>query len=170
MSQTKEQKKETVEKLKENIDKQKSIVFVAYEGLKASDIFNLRKILKKAGCSFIIAKKTLLNIALKERKINLNTRELEGQVGLIFGLENEVSSAKLSYKFQKENGNLKILGGFFENNIISAENVLELAKIPSKQELLAKFVGTISAPISGFANVLQGNIKGLISVLAKAKK
>ena len=169
MPQTKEQKKEIIEKLKENIDKQKSIVFVAYEGMKASDIFDLRKTLKKAECSLVIAKKTLLNIALKEKKINLDAKELKGQIGLIFGLEDEISPAKLSYKFQKENGNLKILGGFFKNGIITAENVIELAKLPSKQELIARFIGSISSSISGLANVLEGNIKGLINVLTKAK-
>ena len=71
--------------------------------------------------------------------------------------------------FSEKNENLKILGGFLENEFRSREEVVVLAKIPSKQELLAKVIGSIKAPISGFANVLQGNIKGLVYLLSNIK-
>jgi len=170
MAQTKEQKKESLENLKENIDKQKSMVFVAYEGLKASDILELKKILKEAGCKFSVVKKTLLNLALKEEKIDFNSRELEGQLGLVIGFEDEVSAAKLSHQFSKKNNNLKILAGVFENEIVDKDKVVALAQIPSRSELLAKLVGSLNSPISGLASVLQGNIKGLIYTLNAIKK
>ena len=170
MPQTKKQKKETVQKIEKNIDEQKSIIFVSYKGLKAPDIFNFKKMLKEMGCSFLVAKKTLLNIAFKNKKIDFDAKELDGQIGLIFGFEDEINPAKAAFKFQKEKENLKILGGFFEEKIIMPENVIELAKIPSKQELLAKVVGSISSPISGFANVLQGNIRNLVYALSAIKK
>lgn len=170
MAQTKEQKQKKLEQIRESIDKQKSMVFAAYEGLKAADAFNLRKILKQAGCKMIVAKKTLFNLALKEKKIDLNAKNLKGQIAVVFGFEDEVSPAKLSYKFSKEKESLKILGGFFENKIIDKENVLALAQIPSRQELLSKVVGSIASPISGFVNVLQGNLRGLVCVLSKIKK
>jgi len=65
--------------------------------------------------------------------------------------------------------NLKILGGFLENKFVEAEKIIELAKLPTREELLARLVGSISAPISNFINVLEANIKGLIYVLTKAK-
>lgn len=170
MAKTKEQKKEDVKKLTENIDKQKSMIFVAYEGLKAPDMFELRKRLKGAGCKIAVVKKTLLKIVLKNKKIDFDVEGLAGQIGLVFGFEDEISPAKLSYKFSKENNNLKILGGFFENKIIDAQEVIALAQIPSKQELLAKVVGSISSPVSGFVNVLQGNIKNLVFALSQIKK
>lgn len=170
MAQTKEQKKEIIEKLKENIDKQKSMIFVAYEGLKAQEIFDFRKTLKEASCKFIVAKKTLFNIALENKGINLDVNNLQGQIGLIFGFEDEISPAKLTYKFQRQNENLKILGGFFENNVVDSENIIELAQIPSREELLAKVVGSISSPIRKFNNVLQGNIRGLVCALSQINK
>jgi len=100
---------------------------------------------------------------------DFDSREFEGQLGLVLGFEDEVSAAKLSHQFAKKNANLKILGGFFENEMIGLEKVTALAQIPSREELLAKFVGSISSPISGFANVLQGNIKGLIYALNAIK-
>jgi large subunit ribosomal protein L10 len=169
MPQTKEQKQKSLKDIKEGVDKQKSMVFVAFEGLKTSDILELKKNLKEAGCKFLVVKKTLFNLALKDKKIDFDSREFEGQLGLVLGFEDEVSAAKLSHQFAKKNANLKILGGFFENEMIGLEKVTALAQIPSREELLAKFVGSISSPISGFANVLQGNIKGLIYALNAIK-
>jgi len=169
MPKTKEQKKEILKKLKENFDKQKSMVFSSYQGLKAADIFNFRRVLKQAGCNIVVAKKTLFNLALKEKKIDFDAKNLEGQIALIFGFEDEVTPAKLAYKFSKEKENLKILAGFFENKIINKEEVLALAQIPSKQELLSKVVGCIASPISGLVNVLQGNIRNLVYALSQIK-
>jgi len=169
MALTKEQKQKIVEELKENIDKQKSMVFVAIEGLKAADLFDLRKRLKAADCLLIVAKKTLLDIAFKERKVGIEPEKLAGQLALVFGFKDQISPAKIPYNFSLENKNLKILGGFYENKLRDAEEIITLARIPSREELLAGLVGSISAPISGFVNVLQANIKGLMTVLAKAK-
>jgi len=170
MPQTKEQKKNTLGKITESFDKQKSMVFVNYKGLKASDLFNLRKALKNAGCKIIVAKKTLLDIALKDKKINFNIKDLEGQIALIFGFEDEISPVKTSYNFSKQNENLKILAGYFENNVIDSNEVIALAQIPSRQELLAKVVSSIFSPVSGFVNVLQGNIRSLVYTISQIKQ
>jgi len=163
-------KKEVIiESLKEKISKQKSIVFVAVEKIKAEELFDLREKLKTDDCLLTVSKKTLLNKAFEDKKTEIGFKQLDGQVGLIFGFKEEIAPAKISYNFKKENKNLKILGGFFGNKFMEAEEVIILAKLPSRKELLAKLVGSISSPMSGFANVLQGNIKGLITVLAKAK-
>jgi len=165
----KEQKQEIIKDLKEKIDKQKSMVFVGIKGLKAKDVFNLRENLKKADCLLKVVKKTLFNIALKEKKLKIDGKKLEGEAGLVFGFGDEISPAKTAYQFSLKNENLKILGGVFENKFIEKENVINLAKIPSKQELYSKVVGSIASPISGFINVLLGNIKGLINILTKIK-
>ena len=169
MPLNKEQKKNIVKELKDNIAKQKAVVFVSVKGLKASELFDLRKQLKESNCLLSVAKKTLLKIAFKENKIELNEKELEGQIALIFGFEDEIAPAKTAYNFSLKNENLKILGGFLENQLRNMEEIIILAKIPSKQELLAKFIGSIKAPMSGFVNVLQGNIKGLVYVLSQIK-
>lgn len=169
MALTKEQKQKIVEKLKENIAQQKSMVFVAMEGLKAKELFDLRKRLKAADCLLIVAKKTLLDVAFKEKKVGIDPEKLAGQVALVLGFKDQISPAKIPYNFSLENKNLKILGGFYENKLRDAEEIITLAKIPSREELLARVVGSISAPISGFVNVLQANIKGLIYILKQAK-
>jgi len=169
MALTKEQKKNIIEKLKQSIAQQKTVVFVAIDGLKTTNLFDLRKKLKQDNCLLTVAKKTLLSIAFKQSKMEFDVKELEGELALIFGFGDEIMPAKIAYQFSKKNKNLKILAGFFENEIKTAEEMIILAKIPSKEELLAKIIGSIKAPISGFVNVLQGNIKGLIYVLTQIK-
>ena len=172
MALTKKQKKEILDDLKDKIAQQKAIVFVDYTGLKVKDLSKLRKKLRESDSLFRVAKKTLLRIAFKDSKSSLadEVEKLEGQIGIIFGFEDEISPAKISYKFSKDIENLKILGGSVEGNFIGREQVLELAKIPGREELLGRLVGSISAPASNLVSVLQGNIKGLIFALSAIKK
>ena len=170
MALNKEQKENIVEKLKQSIAKQKAMVFVAIEGLKTTELFDLRKELKQDDCLLTVVKKTLLGMAFKQSKIELDVKELKGELALVFGFGDEIRPAKIAYQFSKKNKSLKILGGFFENEVKTAEEIIILARIPSREELLAKIVSSISSPISGFINVLQGNIKGLVYVLSAIKK
>ncbi len=169
MALTKVQKEKVINDLKEKIAKQKAVVFAVITGLKVKDLANLRKDMKKKDCELKVAKKTLISSAFKQKKIDVNIKKLEGEIALGFGYKDEVLPFKTLYEFSKGNENLKILGGFFEDKFRSAEEIIALAKIPSKQELFAKVVGSISSPISGFVNVLQGNIKGLVYVLTQIK-
>jgi large subunit ribosomal protein L10 len=169
MALTKEQKKNIVKELNENIANQKAMVFVSVKGLKASELFDLRNQLKESDCLISVIKKTLLSIAFKENKIEIDEESLAGQVALVFGFKDEITPAKISYQFSLKNENLEILGGFIENEFKTVEEIITLAKTPSKEELLARIIGSIKAPISGFANVLQGNIKGLVYVLTQIK-
>ena len=169
MPLTREQKQKHIEDLKEKVDRQKAMIFVAIDGLKAEELFELRKRLKGADCLLTVAKKTLTNIVFKEKKLNLDAKKLKGQFALIFGFKDEISPAKIPYEFSLKNKNLKILGGFFENKIREIEEVIELAKIPSKEELLTRIVGSIKAPMVNLVNVLQGNIKGLVYLLNAIK-
>ncbi len=161
---TKEQKKKLVEDLSEKIKSAKSVVFADFRGLKVKDLSELKKELRKSDSSFRVSKKTLMNIALKEAGIEYNTKELEGQIAISFSAD-EITAAKIIDIFAKKNENIKILGGILGEKILDSTQVKALAKLPGKDELLAKLVGTINAPISGFVNVLAGNLRGLVQVL-----
>lgn len=169
MALTKIQKQRIIEDLKEKTSKQKAMVFADFTGLRVKDLSDLRKKLKAAGNELKVVKKTLLKLVLKEKKVEMKVEELKGEVAVIFGFKDELSPAKITYQFGEGNLNLKILGSFFENEFKNAEETIILAKLPAKKELLSELVATISAPMSQFVNVLQGNIKGLICVLAKAR-
>jgi large subunit ribosomal protein L10 len=170
MPKTKEQKKKIIDDLKEKITKQKSIVFIDFAGVKVEGMFNLRKNLKKVNGQLKVAKKTLINLALKDSGLKTDIDKLEGELGMVFSYKDEISSAKIIYQFSKKNPSLKILGGFFENEFKPAEDFIALAQLPSKEELLARLTGSISAPVSNFVRVLEGNLKGLVYVLSAIKK
>lgn len=169
MAISREKKKAILEELKEKIEKQKAIIFFDFTGLKVKDLFSLRKKIKAIGDELKVAKKTLMDIAFKKAKIEIEPRKMPGQIALVFGYKDAILPAKIIYQFSQTNENLKILGGFVENKFFEAEKIIELAQLPSKEELLAKLLNSIFAPISNLINVLEANIKGLINVLAKAK-
>jgi len=169
MALSKQQKKKVIEKIKQELDKQKSIFFIDFQKLKASQLFDLRKKIKQTDALLYIAKKNLINIAFQDKKIPVKIKELAGQIGIVFSFEDEIAPAKIIHEFQKKYKSPEILGGFYEKKFINQEKAIELAKLPSKQELLARLVGALNAPSSKFANVLQSNIKGLIFILKQAK-
>lgn len=170
MALTKTQKQKILEDLKEKIVKQKAIIFIDFTGLKVKELFGLRRKLKAADCELKVAKKTLMGIAFKAAKIAIETKKLSGEVALVFGYQDPVSPAKIIYQFGQAHPNLKILAGFFEGKIREVEEIIALAQIPSKEELLARLVGTILAPISNLVYSLQYNLKGLIYTLSLIKK
>jgi len=170
MPQTKQQKQEIIDDLGEKMKGQKVMVFFDFTGLKVKDFSNLRKKIKAAGDSLKVAKKTLFSLALKKEGIEVDFKKMAGEIALVFGYKDEVAPAKAVWQFSQENKNVKILGGFLENKFFEKDKMIELAKLPGKEELLARLVGTISAPISNFVCVLQGNIKGLIVVLNAISK
>lgn len=171
MAKTKSQKAKLLEELKEKIKKQKIMILVDYTGLKVKDLFGLRKKLKSVNAQLKIEKKTLLNLVLKDYDIDFskNIEQFKTQIAVIFGFEDPLLPAKTLYQFSLGNPNLKILTGYFEKEVREKEEIITLAQLPTKEELLAKLVGSVSSPISNFINVLEANIKGLIFVLSKLK-
>jgi large subunit ribosomal protein L10 len=168
MAITKEKKKKILEELKEKIGKQKIMIFVDFTGVKSKALFLLRKKLKESGNEMKIAKKTLINLALKEKNLNIvDAKKMVGEIAVIFGVKDEISGAKTVYEFSKENKNLKILGGILEKSFIGPEKIEELAKLPTKEELLAKLISEISTPISNFVYVLKSIPQSLVFVLSQ---
>lgn len=170
MALTKDKKKKVIEKIEQSIDKQKIMLFVGIGKIKTKDLFGLKNALKEKGNTLSVVKKTLFKIASKNKGISIDPKNLEGEMAVVFGNEDEISAAKAIDKFSKENENLAILGGIFGSELIDKEKVIALAKIPSRIELLAKAVGSMQAPISGFVNVLNGNLRGLVLVLSAINK
>ncbi|MFA6382936.1 MAG: 50S ribosomal protein L10 [Parcubacteria group bacterium] len=163
--QTKLQKEEIVKDLTKKLKASKAVVFSDYKGLRVKDMTVLRRELREAGIDIKVLKKTLIDLALKDAGIEVDIKKLEGQIAIAISSGDEVAAAKIIAKAAKANENLKIVGGILGVKELSAEEVNVLAKLPSKEELLAKLVGTLNAPVSGFVNVMAGNLRGLVNVL-----
>lgn len=170
MAITKSQKQKIVEDLRKKIEKQKAIVFLDFTGLKAQNLLKIRKESKRKDCELKVAKKTLIQLVLKEGGIDADKKNLSGEVALGIGYKDEISPFKTFFDFTKENEKLKIIGGVFEGKIIEKEKAIALAQLPTREELLAKAVGSFRAPLSGLVGVLQGNLRNLIYVLTQLEK
>lgn len=176
MAITKQEKEKVVSDLVDKINKAKSIIFVDFEKVKVSEIEQFRKLCRKEKIDYVVAKKTLLKIAMeKSGRKEIDPLTFEKGIGTLFGFEDEIEPAKLVDKFSKEHQNLKLVCGILPSNpenqkFLSLEQVKALAKIPSKQELLAKVVGSLNSPISGFVNVLSGTLRSLVYVLNSVKE
>jgi large subunit ribosomal protein L10 len=170
MALTKEKKQNIVKELEEKIEKQKSMIFMDFSGTKVKNLALLRKKLKEAKNELRVAKKTLMDIALKNKKVAVEAKKLTGEVGMVFGYEDELSPAKMVNQFLKTNPNVKILGGYIENKFYGPEDVTRFAELPGREQLLAGLLGSLSAPASNFVGVLSGNLRKLVFVLSQIKK
>lgn len=162
---TKAKKKEMIDEIVAKIGESKSIIFIDYKGISSGDMVGLKKDLRKEGVEMKVFKKTLMSIAFKQAGIEADFKSMEGQIAVNFSRQDEVAPAKILQKFAKTNENLKMAGGVLGSKIMTAADVVALAKLPSKQELLGRLVGSLNSPMSGLANVMAGNIRGLVQVI-----
>lgn len=167
MPKSKQQKQEVLASLADKIQKAKSIVFTSFNALTVKDNEELRLKLRAENSEYYVAKKTLLDLAFKKNPIEgLNVKDLDGKVATIFSYEDEVAPAKIVLGFRKDREDkIAFIGGVLEGRFLSQTDMESLAKLPSKQELYAQMVGSMNAPISGFVNVLAGNLRGLVTAL-----
>jgi len=166
MSITKEQKKKMTEDLSDRFSKSKSIIFLGFQGITVKDNIELRRKLRSENIDFKVARKTLIKKGLQEAKFeNSENLELEGPVAVAVGYDDEIAPARLANEYSRENKKLKLLGGFVEAKYMNAIEIKSLAILPGKEQLRTQLVGTINAPVSGFVNVLAGNIRGLVNIL-----
>ncbi len=169
MPKSKIQKQDILTSLTEKVKKSKSVVFAGFNAFGVKDNEALRAKLRAENSEYYVAKKTLLNRAFKDSNIEgLNTRGFDGKIATIFSYEDEVAPAKILGEFRKDKekaDKIFFIGGILENKLISKEQVEALAKLPSKQELYAKLVGSMNAPVSGFVNALAGNLRNIVGVL-----
>ena len=164
MAKSKQQKTEALEEAKSKFDSSKLVVLASYNDLPVSDIQELRKQLKEKDVFYKVVKKTILKLVAKDNIDETLVDGLRGNLALAYGPD-EVEAAKILAKFAKDHEGLELHAGWLENDFIDKAKVEELSKLLGKEELLAKLVGSLKSPISGFVNVLGGNTRGLVTVL-----
>lgn len=159
-----EQKQAIVAALAERIKNAGAGVFVDYQGITVEDDTALRAELRKNGVHYEVVKNTLLS----------KTCDLVGYEGLkdiLTGMtalatsDDPVAPAKVLSEYAEKHENFKIKAGFVEGEIIDAAGVDDLAKLPSKETLVAKMLGSLNAPASGLVTVLNGSMRGLVVAL-----
>lgn len=166
MAVTKAKKAEILKKLDEKFSMAKAVYFSQNKGLPVKKVSDLRKKLHKEGIDLMVAKKTLFKISAKKNNFpELPDEVLEGPVSAAFTYSDVIAPARLLHQFSKDNENLVLLGGLMEGKLLSKAEAKQLALLPSRETLLAKLVGSMKAPISGFHGVLSGVLRKLVYAL-----
>lgn len=170
MPLSKEQKAKILEGLVSDMKEAKAVVFSRFHGLGVKEMDDLRKEMGEQGVKYQVAKKTLLKLAAEESGITgIPEESMDGPVAVAFSMDDEIAAAKLIYNFSKKNEGLTLLGSIFEGKALSVEETNELAKLPGKEELLAKFVFLLKSPIQGFHGVLNNTLSGFVRALSAIK-
>ena len=167
--ETKQFKSEKIDALKSKLEKAKVAVVTEFNGLSVEEIQKLRRALQKEGGDYMVTKNTLAKIAVKGTEFEVLTETFKGPIALAFGYEDEVSPAKVVAKFIKETKKGVIVGAALEGNLLSAKEAEALASLPSKEELLAKILGSINSPATGITLSINAVMASLTRAIAAVR-
>lgn len=150
-----ELKKPIVEEISASIKDAQSVVLVDYRGLTVEQDTQLRKQLREAGVTYKVYKNTMMNFAFKGTDFEALTPYLEGPSAMALSETDATAPARVISKFAKTAPALEIKGGVVEGIAYDANGIASIASIPSREELLSKFLGSIQSPITNFARVMN---------------
>ena len=149
------QKKEEVAKLAEKIKEAKVVLLTDYRGINVSDVTGLRAKLREAEVEYSVIKNNITRRALAECNIEGLDDALLGPTAVVIGNNDYLDACKTIYEYAKDNEFYKIKGGIVEGKVMSVEELITLAKLPSRQELLAKLAGALLGNITKLAVALD---------------
>lgn len=149
------QKKEEVKKLAEEMKASKLILITDYRGINVTDDTTLRRDLRGTGANYTIIKNNITRRALAECGIEGLDEQLEGPTAVVMSAEDYLEPSKVIYKFSKDNDYYTIKGGVIEGKVMTAEEIITLAKLPSRETLLSMLAGALLGNISKIAVALE---------------
>ena len=149
------QKKEEVKKLAEEMKEAKLILLTDYRGINVTDDTTLRKDLRNANAKYTVIKNNITRRALAECGIEGLEDKLEGPTAVVMSNEDYLEPSKVIYKYSKDNEFYKIKGGVIEGKVMTAEEIITLAKLPSRETLLSMLAGALLGNISKVAVALN---------------
>lgn len=150
-----ELKKPIVDEISAAVKDAQSVVLVDYRGLTVEQDTQLRKQLREAGITYKVYKNTMMNFAFKGTDCEALLPYLEGPSAVAISTEDATAPARVLCKFSKTADALEVKGGIVEGIAYDADGIKEVAKIPSREELLSKLLGSIQSPITNFARVMN---------------
>lgn len=149
------QKKEEVTKLANEMKEAKLILLTDYRGINVEDVTKLRTELRNANAKYTVIKNNITKRALAEAGIEGLEEKLEGPTAVIMANEDYLTPTKAIYNFTKNNDYYKIKGGVIEGKVMTTEEIITIAKLPSREDLLSMLAGALLANISKFAVALD---------------
>ena len=150
-----EQKQQAVAQLAERIQGSVAGIIVDYKGITVEDDTKLRKELRENGVKYTVVKNTLIKRAAEKAGLNGIDDVLNGTSAIATSAEDYVAAARILQKFAEQHDNFKVKTGYLDNEVISLDKIQSLAKLPSREVLLANVLGAFQAPIASFARAIQ---------------
>jgi len=150
-----EQKQQVVAQLAERIQGSVAGIIVDYKGITVEDDTKLRKELRENGVKYTVVKNTLIKRAAEKAGLNGIDDVLNGTSAIATSAEDYVAAARILQKFAEQHDNFKVKTGYLDNEVISLDKIQSLAKLPSREVLLANVLGAFQAPIASFARAIQ---------------
>lgn len=167
---TKAQKNEKIEQIKESFSKAKVAIVSNPTGLSVSEITELRRALQKEGSDYTVLKNTLAIKAIEGTEFECLKDVLKGPSAIAFGFEDQVAPAKVLAKFTKEFEKAAAKGGALDGKLLNESDVKSLSSLPSKEELIAKLLGSINAPASGIVGCTNGVLSALVRAMDQVRQ
>ena len=165
MSANFEAKKAVVQEITEKIKASKSVVFVDYNKRTVKEVSELRNKCKRADCEYKVYKNTLVRKALNDLGFKDFDADLNGPTAVAFGAD-ETAAAKVMVAAAKDyDQKITLKSAFVDNSYVDKAGVKALASMPSREELVAKMLGSMQAPMSNFTGVLNNLVAGIVRVL-----
>lgn len=159
---TRAQKEITVQTIKDKLAKSKSVVFTDYKGLNMVQLGLLRDQLRSENAEFNITKNTLLEKALVETGLPVSDEIKSGPTATLFAYQDQISPIKILVKILKDAQIGQIKVGLFDGELMDKFSLIKLSQLPSQDELRAKVVDSLSAPLYGIVGVLNANLRNLV--------
>ena len=150
-----EQKQQVVAQLAERIQGSVAGIIVDYKGITVEDDAKLRKELRESGVKYTVVKNTLIKRAAEKAGLNGIDDVLNGTSAIATSAEDYVAAARILQKFAEQHDNFKVKTGYLDNEVISLDKIQSLAKLPSREVLLANVLSAFQAPIASFARAVQ---------------
>lgn len=164
---------ELLKEIKEKVGKSNSILFSDFKGVNSKDLTAFREEIRAKGGEVLVSKNTLLKMALKENNMDEKASDsLEGQTVAVLAYSDPIATIKSFFDFSTKVEKLKAKAGIFENKFVSEKELSDISKLPSKDELIGKLVGSMKSPIFGLVNTLnqtQSRVVYLFKAIADKK-
>ena len=154
-----ELKSQVVSEIVEKLEKSSSAIVVDYKGLTVEEVTELRKKMREAGVEYKVYKNSLVTRAANELGLGDVVQYLEGPVSIAFGYEDPVAPARILKEFMDSHPKMQLKMGVVEGEFYNESQIVEFANIPSREVLLAKLLGSLKAPMSNFAYLIDALIK-----------
>ncbi len=171
MALTREQKVELVQEYGERLGRTQAAIWARYGGIPVEQFTRLRRQAQEAGAEVVVVKNTLMRRALEQKGLPYDEELMSGPCLVAFAYDDIAQATKVLADFARSSQDrLRIVGGIVGGQLVDAQQAASLTELPSREELLARVVGGMQAPISGLVGVLASVLRGVINVINARQK